>query len=132
MTLGDRSGHHLMRIVVTQNVTLDGVIEAIDDWFGPAGTADVDTSDLEAVMRSQTAEQDGLLLGRQTFEAFRGYWPLQTDDTTGVAAHLDRVEKYVVSRTLGEPGWAHTTVLRGDLVAEVGRLRAAPGGDVCV
>jgi dihydrofolate reductase len=45
-----------------------------------------------------------VLLGRLTFEAFRSYWPDQTDDQTGMSAYLDQVEKYVVSSTLEKPG----------------------------
>ena len=71
-----------------------------------------------------------MLLGRLTFESFRGYWPQQTDDTTGVSDYLNRVEKYVVSSTLEEPGWEHTTILRGDLADEVAALKERPGGDI--
>jgi dihydrofolate reductase len=53
-----------------------------------------------------------LLLGRQTFEDFRRYWPEQTDDHTGITDYLNQVEKYVVSSTIDDPGWANATVLR--------------------
>jgi hypothetical protein len=53
-----------------------------------------------------------------TFEQMRGYWPLQTDDTTGISDYLNRVSKYVVSSTLQDPQWAHTTVLDGTLADE--------------
>jgi hypothetical protein len=43
------------------------------------------------------------LVGRQTFEDFRGYWPAQTDDTTGITDYLNQVQKYVVSSTLTDP-----------------------------
>ena len=69
------------RLVVTENITANGVIEFTDDWFDPGGQGDLD--DLLAVMQAQMATEEALLLGRQTFEDFRGYWPLQTDDTTG-------------------------------------------------
>ena len=70
-------------------------------------------------------EQDALLLGRRTFEAFRGYWPNQIDDTTGITDHLNQVHKYVRSTTLHDPGWEPTTILR-DLDA-VRALRDRPG-----
>ncbi|MET4923564.1 hypothetical protein P3L51_14545 [Streptomyces sp. PSRA5] len=54
----------------------------------------------------------------------------RTDDTTGVGAYLDPVSEYVVSRTLGDPGRQHTTVLRGDVRDQVRELKAGPGGDV--
>jgi dihydrofolate reductase len=111
-----------MSLTVTQNITLDGVIDASEGWFGPAGEEGVDTSDIEAVLREQMAREEAVLLGRTTFEEMRGFWPHQTDDTTGVSEHLDRVQKYVVSTTLDEPEWQHSTVLRG--VDEVRELRA--------
>jgi hypothetical protein len=69
---------------------------------------------------------DALLVGRLTFEAFRGCWPHQTDDTTGVTDYLNRVDKYVISSTLGEPGWEGTTVLRGTWPRRWRRSRPSP------
>ena len=120
-----------MELIVTQNITLDGVVEAIDGWFSPTG-GDADTADEEAILGDAMARQDGLLLGRETFEQFRGYWPVQTDDTTGIRDHLDRVPKYVASRTLTEPGWERSTVLAGDLADEVRALKQRPGGELGV
>lgn len=71
-------------------------------------------------------------LARQTFTDFRGYWPLQADDTTGVADHLNTVQKYVVSSTLADPEWENSTVLSGDPVAEVAALKDRPGRDIVV
>jgi dihydrofolate reductase len=118
------------RIVVTENITLDGVIEATDGWFAPAGHADVDESDQLAAVGEQMTASDGFLAGRLTFEAFRSFWPQQTDDTSGVSAHLDRVAKYVVSTTMTDPQWGNSTVLRGPLEEDVRALRERPGGDV--
>jgi dihydrofolate reductase len=73
-----------------------------------------------------------LLLGRVTFEQFRGYWPHQKDDTTGITAHLNSVSKYVVSHTMQDPAWANTTVLRGPLEQDVERLKREPGGEIGV
>lgn len=120
-------------LVLTENITLDGVIESVDDWFGPAGSdPDVDTSDMEEVIRHEASEQAAILLGRKTFEAFRGYWPKQTDDTTGITDHLNRVPKFVVSSTLGDPGWDNTTVLRGDAVDDTRALLARTDGEIGV
>jgi len=66
-------------------------------------------------------ESEGaLLLGRSTFEEFRGYWPAQIDDTTGITAHLNQMSKYRVQHD-ADPEWENTTVLRGPLVDEIGR-----------
>ena len=118
-------------IVVTENATLDGVIEQVGDWFSPAG-GDADDSDIVATLREQMKAEGALLLGRKTFESFRGYWPAQTDDATGITAHLNRVPKYVMSSTLEVPGWENTTVLGGDLAEEVRELRRRVSGEIGV
>ncbi|HEV8248997.1 MAG TPA: dihydrofolate reductase family protein [Gaiellaceae bacterium] len=120
----------MRKLVVTENITLDGVIDASEGWFAPAGAEDVDQSDLNTTLREQTQAADALLLGRVTFEQFRGYWPLQTDDETGVAEYLDNVSKYVVSSTMKDPEWERSTVLSGDLEDNVRRLKAESGKDI--
>jgi dihydrofolate reductase len=118
-------------IAVTENATLDGVIEQIGDWFTPAA-GDADDADIVATLREQMQSQTALLLGRNTFESFRKYWPAQTGDTTGIRTHLNRVAKYVFSRTLEEPGWENTTVLSGDLADEVRALKTRVNGKIGV
>jgi dihydrofolate reductase len=113
-------------LIVTENFTLDGVIEA-EDWFDPAGSKD-DVSDVETALRKQREAADALLLGRVTFEQMRGYWPLQTDDTTGITDYLNGVSKYVVSSTLQDPEWERTTVLRS--VDDIRALKSERGGDI--
>lgn len=113
-------------LAITQNMTLDGSIEMLTDWFDPTA-ADVD---LRAESDRQSAEADALLVGRQTFLDFRGYWPVQENDTTGVTSYLDGVQKYVVSSTLEDPGWAHSEILTGDPIAAVRELKSQPGKDI--
>ncbi|MCP3425411.1 dihydrofolate reductase family protein [Rothia sp. AR01] len=117
-----------MRIVITQNMTLDGRIEMLTGWFDPSRKDE----DLAEEIREQSAREAVLLLGRQTFTDFRSYWPLQTDDPTGVAEHLNRIDKRVISRTLGDPEWENTTVLAEDPLEVVRGLREEPGDDVVV
>ena len=119
-------------LAITQNITVDGAIEMLGDWFDPQGQDGVDTSDLMEELRRQDSTADGLLLGRQTFEDFRGYWPLQKDDPTGISAYLNQVQKYVVTSTLADPQWQNTTVLKGDPVDEVRALKERPGQDIVV
>jgi len=115
-------------LAITQNVTLDGSIEMIGNWFDPQQ----DASDLLDEVRRQDATADALLLGRRTFEDFRGYWPAQTEDPTGISDYLNQVSKHVVASTLTDPGWEPTTVLRGDPVADVRELKEQPGQDIVV
>lgn len=120
-------------LVVTENITVDGVIEQVGDWFSPAGAdADADNSDIEATLRQQLNAEAALLLGRKTFELFRGYWPARTDDRTGITAHLNHVPKYVLSRTIDDPEWENTTVLRGELAGQVRRLKQQLDGVIGV
>ncbi len=119
------------RLIVTENISVNGVIEFIDAWFDPADQDDAD--DLYAVMRDQMAREEALILGRKTFEDFRGYWPKQVDDASGSAAHLNRVPKFVVSSTMTEPGWSNTTVLSGRLEDEIAALKdQGDGGELGV
>jgi dihydrofolate reductase len=122
-----------MRILaITQNVTVDGSVEMLGDWFDPQGQGGVDNSDLLDELHRQDGTADGFLVGRQTFEDLRSYWPNQTDDTTGVTDYLNRVQKYVVSSTMTDPGWQNSTVLSGDPVEEVRALKERPGQDIVV
>lgn len=121
----------MRKLVVTENITLDGVIDMAGGWFDPLNE-DVDQSDITAVNLEHQAAADALLVGRNTFESFREFWPAQTEDPTGVAAYLNAVDKYVVSSTLGDPGWENSTVLRGPVVEAVRALKEAPGRDIVV
>jgi dihydrofolate reductase len=116
----------MRKLVITQNMTVDGAIEMLDDWFDPRMVDD----DMIAETHRQDAQADALLLGRQTFVDFRGYWPAQTDDPTGVADYLNQVAKYVVSSTIDDPQWSHSTVLRGDPIRSVTALKNEPGKDI--
>jgi dihydrofolate reductase len=117
-------------LVITENITVDGSIEMLKDWFDPKREGDVDMSDLLEEEQRQGREADALLVGRRTFEAFREYWPKQTDDRTGIAEYLNRVQKYVVSSTLADPQWENSTVLSGDPVGRVSALKQEDGREI--
>ena len=117
-------------LAITQNITLDGSIEFLDDWFDPQARGLGDMADLQEEVQRQSAASDAFLTGRQTFEDLRSYWPHREDDTTGTSAYLDGVAKYVVSGTLTEPGWVNTTILAGDPVGEVAALKETDGDDI--
>ena len=117
-------------LAITQNITLDGSVEFLDDWFDPQARGLGDMSDLQEEVQRQSSASDAFLTGRQTFEDLRSYWPHREDDTTGTSAYLDGVAKYVVSSTLTDPGWENTTVLAGDPVEEVRSLKESTGSDI--
>ena len=115
-------------LAVTQNITVDGSIEMLGPWFDPQTQGEM--ADLLAELRRQDDAADTLLCGRRTFTEFRGYWRDLADDTTGISDYLTRVDKRVVSSTLTDPAWDHTTVLTGDPVQQVQALKEQPGKDI--
>ena len=117
----------MRRLLLNENITVDGRIEMLDEWFNPSPAGDV--RDLQDEMERQGASSDAVLLGgRQTFEDFRGYWPEHIDEPAGV--YLNQVHKYVVSSSMTDPQWRNSTVLSGDPVDEVRRLKDSDGGDI--
>jgi dihydrofolate reductase len=116
----------MRKLVITQNITLDGSIEMLDDWFDPQ----LQDDDLIEESHRQDAQADALLVGRRTFEDFRGYWPAQVDDRTGITTYLNTVAKYVVSSTMTDPLWANSTVLTGDPLDAVRALKSQTGKDI--
>ncbi len=117
------------KVIVALNMTSNGVVEFVDDWFDPGDQWD---DDLLALQNEHLATEDALVLGRKTFEDFRSYWPHQVDDQTGFTSHMNSVRKYVFSSTIDDPGWENTTVLRGPVRDEIRALKAQPGGDIGV
>jgi dihydrofolate reductase len=115
-------------LVVTENITVDGVVDQDGGWWHLDDAAD--NVDLIAVTNEQLLAAEAFLFGRYTFEAMRRFWPRQEHDSTGIAEYLDRVTKYVVSSSLVDPDWEGTVVLSGDLEQEVRRLKRPPGRDI--
>jgi dihydrofolate reductase len=119
-------------LAITENITVDGSIEMLGDWFDPQGQAGIDNSELLDQLHRDTQESDGLLVGRRTFEDLRGYWPHQTDDATGIAESLNQQQKYVVSSTMTDPEWQNSRILSGDVLEAVRALKQQPGKDIVV
>src|ERR1051326_213677 len=117
-------------LAVTQNITLDSAIEWMGDWFDPQSQAD-DAELLQELHRQDTTT-DAFLTGRRTFEDLRAYWPQLGDDPTGIGDYINRVRKYVVTSTMTDPQWEHSTILAGDAIEEVRRLKEQPGRDIVV
>ncbi|MGP9580366.1 MULTISPECIES: dihydrofolate reductase family protein [unclassified Brachybacterium] len=113
-------------LVITQNMTVDGSIEMLDDWFDPTDSP----PDQQQLLQRDSAACDALVLGRQTFEDFRGFWPVRENDTTGITDELNSLEKYVVSSTMTDPAWQHSTLLTGDPVAVVRELKEQTGAEI--
>jgi dihydrofolate reductase len=122
----------LRSLAITQNITVDGSIEMLGDWFDPQGQGDANNSDLLDELYRQASETDGFVLGRRTFEAFRAYWPNQASDATGISEYLNRVQKYVVSSTMADPEWQNSSVISRDPVEKLRGLKQQPGQDIVV
>jgi len=121
------------RIVVTEFVSLDGVMEAPgggEDYKHGGWTFEIDRGEEGNKFKvDETLGAEALLLGRRTYEGFAAAWPSREGE---FAAKFNVMPKYVVSSTLENPEWNNSTVLKGDLVEEVSRLRDTAAGDVYV
>lgn len=120
------------RIVVSEFVSLDGVMEAPGGEPGYAHSGWVfDYMGDESLQYKlqETLEAEALLVGRVTYESFAGAWPEREGQ---FADKMNAMPKYVVSSTLTKPGWNNTQVVSGNLAAEVALLRQRVGGTVLV
>jgi dihydrofolate reductase len=121
------------RIIATEFISIDGVVEAPGggEEFEHAGWSfEIDRGDEGNQFKfEETRRSDALLLGRKTYEGFAAAWPGRTGE---FADKFNSIPKYVVSSTLGTADWSNTTVLRGDLAAEIEPLRARHAGDIVV
>jgi dihydrofolate reductase len=123
------------KIVVSENVSLDGVVEdptgeegfARGGWF--LRMTDVDREAWAAVELAEARDAAALLLGRRSDASFAARWSSRTG---AWAERLNGLPKYVVSATLTEPRWSPATVLAGEVVAEVAALRRQVEGDIVV
>jgi dihydrofolate reductase len=121
------------KIVISANVTLDGVIEdpAGDEGFRLGGWFfEIDRGEEgNRYTLDEALGAEALLLGRRSYEFFAGRWPSRSGE---LADRLNSLPKYVVSSSLEGPEWNNSTVLRGDVVYEVSKLRKELDGDIVV
>jgi dihydrofolate reductase len=121
------------RIVVTEFVSLDGVMEdpgGSEEFVHGAWSFEFNRGEEgDKFKLDETLESEALLLGRVTYEGFAEAWPSREGE---FADKFNSMPKYVVSSTLEEPGWNNSTVLRGDVVEEVADLRQRHDGDIVV
>ena len=121
------------KIVISENVTLDGVIQdpAGDEGFRHGGWFGLirDRPRLNKLALDEALDTQALLLGRRSYEWFAARWPSRSGQ---LADRLNSVPKYVVSTTLEHPGWNNSTVLKGDVLTEVSKLKRELNGDIVV
>ena len=123
----------MRRLVVFNNVSLDGYFV---DGKGDMSWAHNTNPDAEwDAFGEENAKGGGILLfGRVTYELMAGYWPtpLAAQNDPIVAEHMNTLPKVVFSRTLDQVSWSNTTLVKGDLAAEVRKMKHAPGQDMAV
>jgi dihydrofolate reductase len=121
------------RIVVTEFVSLDGVIEdpgGSEDFKYGGWSFEIERGDEgDRFKLDEAMNSDALLLGRKTYEGFAAAWPSRDGE---FADKFNNMPKYVVSSTLTDPEWTNSTVLDGDLADEVSKLRDEVDGDIVV
>jgi dihydrofolate reductase len=121
------------RIVVTEFVSLDGVVEdpgGAEDFKYGGWSFEVNRgAEGDKFKLDETLSADALLLGRVTYEGFAAAWPSRDGE---FADKFNSMPKYVVSSTITEPEWTNSTVLKGDLASEVAKLKEQQHGDIVV
>jgi len=121
------------RIVVTEFVSLDGVVEdpgGAEDFKYGGWSFEVSRGDEgDKFKLDETLSSEALLLGRVTYEGFAKAWPSREGE---FADKFNTMPKYVVSSTLEEPEWGNSTVLKGDVAEEVAKLKQEQDGEIVV
>jgi dihydrofolate reductase len=123
------------KIIVSENVTLDGVIQdpaggegfKYGGWVGRIG--DRGRDEAAKIALDEALGTEAMLLGRRSYEFLASRWPSRTG---GLADRLNSKPKYVVSSILQDPAWNNTTVLTGDAVSEVSKLKQQLAGDIVI
>src|SRR5215207_4045507 len=117
----------MRRLVVFNNVTLDGYFAAADGDIGWAhGAPD---PEFDAFVADNASGGGQLVLGRKTYELMAGYWPtpLASRNAPVVAERMNQMPKVVFSRTMDPASWSNTKVVKGDLAAAVRRMKNESG-----
>jgi dihydrofolate reductase len=125
----------MRNVVAVEYVTVDGVMA------DPGGVGEIEhggwsneyfNDELAKQQTDRLLASDALLLGRVTFEGFAAAWPLMEETEGEFAVRMNALPKYVASRSLEEPLAWNGTLLKGDLVEEVARLKQEPGQDLLI
>jgi dihydrofolate reductase len=121
------------KIVISENVTLDGVIQdpAGDEGFKAGGWVGLikDSPQLNRLALDEALGAGALLLGRRSYEWLAKRWPSRSGE---LADRLNSLPKYVVSSTLEHPAWNNSTILAGDVLDEVSKLKQELNGEIVV
>jgi dihydrofolate reductase len=114
----------MRKIVSGLFISLDGVVESPDKWHFPYFN-----DEMGAAVATQAAEADTLLFGRVTYQEFASYWPDKGSEVP-FADHINNTPKLVASRTLGKVEWRHSSLIRGNVVEALNKLKQLPGRNI--
>src|SRR6186997_2886622 len=118
----------MRKVVSWLFISLDGVVEAPNEW-----QFDVMDDDMIAAITSVTKAEDAMLLGRVTYQEWLPFWPTSTDEP--YASHINKIPKYVISRTLNDVEWGKwekPTLIKDNLAAQMNRLKKQSGKNISV
>jgi dihydrofolate reductase len=116
----------MRKIVVAEFITLDGVVEVQNEWLFPHWNEDIAKFKKEELFAS-----DALLFGRETYDRFAQVWPGRKDDQ-GFADRMNSYPKYVVSKSLQNPEWNNTHVIKENIAQEIAKLKETEGKDILI
>jgi dihydrofolate reductase len=116
----------MRRIIAGLFISLDGVVEAPETWHFPYFN-----DEMGEAVAAQAAQSDTMLLGRKTYEEFAAYWPNQSSDVP-FADVMNGTPKLVASTTLDHVDWQNSTLIEGDVVEALTRIKQEPGRDISI
>jgi dihydrofolate reductase len=121
----------MSKLIVFNSVTLDGYFADVNGDMSWAHKQDVEWTSFTAENAKGDAQ---MLFGRVTYEMMAGFWPTKAamENLPVVAAGMNNAPKVVFSRTLGTASWNNTRLVKGDLAAEVRKMKQAPGPDIMI
>jgi len=118
----------MRKVIASEFVSLDGVFEAPEKWHFPY----MDDEMVQEIMAGM-GRSDAMLMGRVNYEEWAVFWPGQDPQENPAAAHMNGVQKYVVSTTLEEPlEWQNSTLIKGNVAEEIAKLKQGEGGDIVI
>ena len=117
----------MRKIVVSEYLTLDGVMDEPGRWSFPFWSEEAAQFKSDELFAS-----DALLLGRITYQGFAAAWPAMQAETGAFGERMNNLPKYVVSTTLATADWNNSRLIRANVADEIARLKQEPGQDILV
>ena len=116
----------MRKIIAGLFMSLDGVVESPEQWHFPYFN-----DEMGAAVGAQMAESDAMLLGRRTYQEFAAYWADKGSDEP-FADQMNKTPKYVASTTLDKVEWENSTLIEGNVVEELTKLKQQPGKNISI